>query len=296
MKNCVTILIIMCIPLIGKSDLSETELSGFYNAKLVRANTENNIKMGVFELAATGQISNRFSYEGVVGFEDNQSAIEGFLRTKIRDNLHLDFGKFDIPFGYEYSIADPVVNRFSNLSMMTDSLLNGVWTDEAINLRGDFSSLQLNLFWVNSTQSQSSMGFQGIVSLNEILSIGGSYARKTNLDLTNNNYRYNLFCTFRTANLDISTEYTYEQLKFHSTSPTGQGYKLSGSYYIKPNIYLSSRISQVFIHNRTNADEFAVGTGYILKGDNLIKLFYSRQNNTNSIILETAINFNLSEF
>ena len=127
-KHFLILVIFLALPLIIWSN-ENPQISGFYNAKFISENSNQNIRMGVFEIAVADEISNRFSYEGAICFEDNESSIEGFLRTIIQPNLSLDFGKFDVPFGYEYKIADPIVNPFTTTSLMNDSPSNCVWTD-----------------------------------------------------------------------------------------------------------------------------------------------------------------------
>lgn len=189
-----SITIIMIIPTLL---FAQIEYSGFADILYTKAlgdDGEAGFNYGQFEVDLSGSVVPGVTFEGAIAYNADDGVFEagaGFLDIHLKgsDEDHparggfishsgLLVGQFDVPFGIDY-LHIPSPDR----SLVTSPLLNQAtidgWNDVGLNLYGELSLLNFNVFAVNGASNGLALGGRLGFPVAGLLEVGTSFAIQT---------------------------------------------------------------------------------------------------------------------
>ena len=149
---------------------------------------------GQFELDLSGTVTSNVTFEGAIAYNAEDGVFEagaGFLDIHIKDSdedhparggfikhTGLMIGQFDVPFGIDYLNIPSPDRLLVNGTLMNQKTIDG-WNDVGLNLYGELSVVNFNLFAVNGASDGIAAGGRLGFPVGGLMELGASYTMQT---------------------------------------------------------------------------------------------------------------------
>ncbi len=157
-------------------ETSNLRISGFFDVNISNYENKPNIfEVGHLELDLEHTYRDRFQVAAAIVFRDGADLSVGFIdyhfyggtiaprgRLFNQNGLHLQIGKFDVPFGNDWQYFSSVNRIEINPPLTTFKLMDGGYNDVGIRFLGNFSSFNLSLYVLRGIESGYSYGGNSI--------------------------------------------------------------------------------------------------------------------------------------
>jgi len=157
------------------SELEEAgglRISGFFDVNISNYENKPNIfEVGHLELDLEHTYRDRFQVAAAIVFRDGADLTVGFIdyhffggtiaprgRLFNQNGLHIQIGKFDVPFGNDWQYFSSVNRIEINPPLTTFKLMDGGYNDVGIRFLGNYSSFNLSLYVLRGIESGYSYG------------------------------------------------------------------------------------------------------------------------------------------
>lgn len=314
-KKLKSIAILGVILLFAGSYSPAVEISGFTDISCRGAEGENTeFSMGAFEIDFISKINNRINFEGAIVVEGEeiglgQTLIDGEL---VKNRLGIQVGLLDIPFGIDYRFFATPDRVLISAPLTTDIIIDGGWSDTGLNLYGQFSKLNYNLYLVNGMGENSGdpvnqsgdnnnsktlgtrVGFEFVKNIE----IGASFARGSYLNTNNEEMltRQGVDINASAGIFDFKGEYIGSKKDVPGSAEIEQlGYYLQATGNITDKLYSSIRWGY-WEQEKNNLNSLTAGAGYRLNENFSLKTEYQinkeeKEIENNTLAVQAVIGF-----
>jgi len=211
----------------------------------INHNEKAEIGLGSFEIDLEAKLNKTVSFSGAVASDGTKvSVAAGIFSMQLVKNdameLGINFGKFDVPFGYTPSFYPSINNKLISSALANENTING-WNNGGLYLEGKTGSLNVILFAVDgaiagvAVDPRSAFGLTVKCEKENVFSAGASFAYDM-LPMENKLYFTSIFATLNISFLEIEIEAIsksatdilsnydlglFVQLSFNLSKPTG---------------------------------------------------------------------------
>ncbi|MBA3051541.1 MAG: hypothetical protein ABII20_03855 [Candidatus Omnitrophota bacterium] len=316
--NQVTLFLVSSALLINASGAgAESLISGFADILYRDGQSENSsFQMGAFEIDFETAISDQVSFEGAVVVEDGEAALGQTLVdfSIIKEKLGLQAGLIDIPFGIDCHTFAACDRKLISPPITTELMMDGGWGDTGINLHGETSILNYNLFAVNgmgvdtssapvnqTADNNNSKTYGGRIGVSPAkqLELGFSFAQGPYLDDDSKKLwqRTGADVRFYAGGLELKGEYLSGKEDLPATGENKHsGFYVQALMKIYEKTYGALRLGEWKSDGGSKIERTTITVGYdmtesvSIRGEYLITGETPSVNN-NSVALQTVISF-----
>jgi len=305
-----------------EGDLEEFEgpvFLGFFDISAADfSDRENPWGLGPFELDLEYSYGENFAGGGAFVFEDGavdlgvafidfhkyDSKIAARGRIFYDPGIHVQVGRFDIPFGLDYRYFATPDRETITPPLLTDFIMDGGWNDLGLRVYGSHSFLDFSFFSVNGFNEGITYGGRvGFFPLRDPFKmhrtgsdkpfeIGVSYALDTSIKTKREEtiIGYDIESTF--YNLELRGEYLKRESIVEDF--VHSGYYVSAKYNFDFfSGYSIVNFGQIELNKTDKVKRLLLGLTFEIQGYSALKFEYSKFLNTDLSIFEDEIKDNL---